>query len=162
MQSLAVTTSEKSLAAGERGAVLLSQAGDEPKPAQLAKHEMTWAQHRDSDGAIGRNFGIHFIPSYLVVGSDGVMTSLFKPDLQQRVPRAMRLRSNMPCASRVPGDPSERPFGSLKALRATLSSANSTRSRIAISRPGRCDTSLHQYSTSVLTPQAGRSYSLPA
>ena len=41
----------------------------------VAKHEMTWVQYRDSDGAIGRNFGVQYIPSYFVVGSDGVMTS---------------------------------------------------------------------------------------
>lgn len=41
----------------------------------VAKHEMTWVQYRDSDGAIGRNFGVQLIPSYFVVGSDGVMTT---------------------------------------------------------------------------------------
>lgn len=37
------------------------------------KHEMTWVQYRDGDGAIARSFGNELIPSYYMIGSDGVM-----------------------------------------------------------------------------------------
>jgi hypothetical protein len=34
---------------------------------------MTWVQYRDGDGAISRSFGNELIPSYYMIGSDGVM-----------------------------------------------------------------------------------------
>jgi thiol-disulfide isomerase/thioredoxin len=39
----------------------------------VAKHEMTWLQYRDQDGSISRSFSNELIPSYYMIGSDGVM-----------------------------------------------------------------------------------------
>jgi thiol-disulfide isomerase/thioredoxin len=41
----------------------------------VAKHRMTWVQYRDADGSIARSFGNTLIPSYYMIGSDGVTVS---------------------------------------------------------------------------------------
>ena len=39
----------------------------------VARHEMTWVQYRDADGSISNRFGNNLIPSYYMIGSDGVI-----------------------------------------------------------------------------------------
>jgi len=41
----------------------------------VAKHQMTWVQYRDADGSISRRFANELIPSYYMIGSDGVMVA---------------------------------------------------------------------------------------
>jgi thiol-disulfide isomerase/thioredoxin len=54
--------------------ISISVDKDEDKwKAFVAKHEMTWVQYRDHDGSIARSFGNELIPSYYMIGSDGVM-----------------------------------------------------------------------------------------
>ena len=54
--------------------ISISVDKDEAKWKQfVTQHEMTWVQYRDADGSISRNFGNELIPSYYMIGSDGVM-----------------------------------------------------------------------------------------
>ena len=39
----------------------------------VARHGMTWVQYRDADGSISRHFNNELVPSYYMIGSDGVM-----------------------------------------------------------------------------------------
>lgn len=41
----------------------------------VAKHNMTWVQYRDADGSIAKRFNNNLLPSYYMIGSDGVMVS---------------------------------------------------------------------------------------
>ncbi len=43
--------------------------------AFVAKHEMTWLQYRDKDHTLSDRFGIHSIPHYFTIDSDGVLTA---------------------------------------------------------------------------------------
>ena len=43
--------------------------------AFVAKHEMTWLQYRDKDHSLSERFGIHSIPHYFTIDSDGVLTA---------------------------------------------------------------------------------------
>jgi thiol-disulfide isomerase/thioredoxin len=54
--------------------ISISVDKDEAKWKQfVTQHEMTWIQYRDADGSIARSFGNELIPSYYMIGSDGVM-----------------------------------------------------------------------------------------
>ena len=41
----------------------------------IAKHEMTWVQYRDKGNQLSEMFGIHSIPHYFTIDSDGVLTA---------------------------------------------------------------------------------------
>lgn len=41
----------------------------------IAKNEMTWVQYRDADHSLSNTFGIHAIPHYFTIDSDGVLTA---------------------------------------------------------------------------------------
>jgi thiol-disulfide isomerase/thioredoxin len=41
----------------------------------VAKNEMTWLQYRDNDHKLAERFGIHEIPHYFTIDSDGVLTA---------------------------------------------------------------------------------------
>jgi peroxiredoxin len=38
----------------------------------VAKNGMTWPQYRDADAGVGRAFGVHALPTYVLVDADGV------------------------------------------------------------------------------------------
>lgn len=61
--------------------VLVSvDVGDSQKTwaSYTAKHKMTWPQYWDGKGAaMQRTFGVHYFPTFIVAGSDGVMRLRF-------------------------------------------------------------------------------------
>jgi thioredoxin-like negative regulator of GroEL len=63
--------------AGEPLVILsVSWDSDDAKWRQfVAKNEMTWIQYRDADHSLTDQFGIHAIPHYFTIDSDGVLTS---------------------------------------------------------------------------------------
>jgi peroxiredoxin len=56
--------------------ISISADHDEAKWKEfIAKHNMTWVQYRDADGSIAKLFNNNLLPSYYMIGSDGVMVS---------------------------------------------------------------------------------------
>lgn len=56
--------------------ISISWDADETKwKTFITKNEMTWPQYRDADHALTNQFGIHAIPHYFTIDSDGVLTS---------------------------------------------------------------------------------------
>lgn len=54
--------------------ISISVDKDEAKWKQfVTQHGMTWVQYRDGDGSISKSFANELIPSYYMIGSDGVM-----------------------------------------------------------------------------------------
>jgi thiol-disulfide isomerase/thioredoxin len=69
----------------------------------VAKHQMTWVQYRDKDGSISRNFGNQLIPSYYMIGSDGVMVQTNRmgadADVEGRLKKLLKQAHEEPKAS---------------------------------------------------------------
>lgn len=58
--------------------VIISVSWDSDEAAWkafVAKNEMTWVQYRDADHALSNAFGVHAIPHYFTIDSDGVLTA---------------------------------------------------------------------------------------
>lgn len=56
--------------------ISVSWDSDEQKWKQfVVKNDMSWVQYRDADHAMAEEFGIHSIPHYFTIDSDGVLTT---------------------------------------------------------------------------------------
>ena len=58
--------------------VMISVSSDEDDAAWrefVQKHGMTWAQYRDGDHRLAKEFGVTSIPRYFTIDADGVLTS---------------------------------------------------------------------------------------
>jgi thiol-disulfide isomerase/thioredoxin len=81
--------------------ISISVDKDEAKWKQfVTQHEMTWIQYRDADGSIARSFGNQLIPSYYMIGSDGVMLQTQRmgadDDVEGRIKKMLKQAAEQP------------------------------------------------------------------